>query len=122
MKRLARRALIGVGGLLALLVLALATIRGCVDCHTATLGGQLILDEPPVGRVFASNLTPDPRTGLGGWTERDFFAALRTGRRPDGSDLRPEMPWKLTAELTDDEIRALWLYLRTVPAKAAGQR
>lgn len=93
----------------------------CVGCHGEGLSGGRIPGMPPEFPP-AANITPHGETGIGAWTEADFFTALRTGKRPDGSELRPEMPWKLTAQMTDDEIRALWLYLRTVPAREYGKR
>ena len=62
--------------------------------------------------VYTANLTPDP-TGLGGWTEQDFRRTLKLGLRPDGRPLRS--PMTARAELTDEEIAAIWEYQRTVP-------
>ncbi len=74
------------------------------------------------GSSFAANLTPDPETGLGRWTEAMFVAALRTGRhegRSDGRYLLPPMPW---ANLThavqgvpEADLKALWAYLQSLP-------
>lgn len=93
----------------------------CTGCHGPGFSGGKIPGAPPAAPP-AANLTPDRESGLGTWTEEDFFRALRTGVRPDGSALNEFMPWKLSAQMTDDEIRALWLYLQTVPAKPLGQR
>lgn len=94
---------------------------GCTGCHGAGFGGGKIPGTPPDWPA-AANLTPDPETGIGKWTEQDFFRALREGKRPDGRELNPIMPWKATAQLTDDEIRAVWLHLRSLPAKPLGSR
>jgi mono/diheme cytochrome c family protein len=95
---------------------------GCIGCHGPTLSGGPIPAHPPEFPA-AGNLTPDKATGLGPWTEADFFTMLRTGRRPDGRQIDARyMPWKYTAQLTDDEIRAMWRYLQTVPAKPKGNR
>ena len=49
------------------------------------------------------------------WTEAEFIHALRTGERPRGEDIDPNrMPWKRVGKLTDDELRAIWLYLQTL--------
>lgn len=64
--------------------------------------------------VVSRNLTPDPETGLGGWTEEQFILALRTGIRPSGPALR--FPMTPFTQLTDEEAKAIWAYLRTVPA------
>jgi mono/diheme cytochrome c family protein len=94
---------------------------GCVGCHGDGLSGGKIPGAPPEFAI-PTNITPDPATGIGKWTEQDFFRALREGKRPDGSDINPFMPWKNFSQMTDDEIRAIWLYLQTVPAKAHGGR
>ncbi len=96
----------------------LAMVAGCKGCHGMGLSGGRVpgtsSDHPA-----ATNLTP---AGLGTWTEEEFFAAMREGRRPDGSAIDPRMPWPYTARMRDDEIRALWLYLATVPPRATGRR
>jgi mono/diheme cytochrome c family protein len=91
-------------------------ITACSGCHGEKLSGGPVPGSPPETPP-ALNLTPDPATGLGKWTEADFTRAVREGKKPDGSDVRAPMPVKLTAQLTDDEIHALWLYLRSVPAR-----
>ncbi len=93
----------------------------CTGCHGAGLSGGAIPGvpaEPP----YPANLTPDPETGLGRWTEADFFRAIRTGQRPDGSTISQAMPWVNFSQMSDMELSALWLYLQSVPAKPAGQR
>jgi mono/diheme cytochrome c family protein len=99
----------------------LSETGGCVGCHGPTFSGGKIPGAPP-DWVASQNLTPDPVTGIGKWTEQDFFRALREGKRPDGTTINTLMPWKYTAKMKDDEIRALWLFLRTLPAKPAGNR
>jgi mono/diheme cytochrome c family protein len=99
----------------------LSITGGCIGCHGPTLSGGKVPGAPPDWPA-ARNLTPDDTSGLGRWSEEDFFRALRTGKRPDGTDLNPMMPWKYTATMKDDEIRALWLYLRTLEAKPMGSR
>lgn len=92
----------------------LAMVGGCTGCHRADLAGGLIPGTPPDWPP-ASNLTP---AGLGRWSEADFFRAMRGGKRPDGTAIRtPYMPWPLAGQMTDDEMRALWMYLQSVPAK-----
>lgn len=93
----------------------------CAGCHGENFSGGPIPGAPP-GFPEATNLTPDPATGLGTWTEHDFMTALRTGKRPDGTELAPEMPWRLAAQMTDDEIRALWRYLQTLAPLSEGNR
>jgi mono/diheme cytochrome c family protein len=94
---------------------------GCYGCHGPALAGGPIPGMPP-GTPEAANITPDKATGIGNWTEADFTRVLRTGKRPDGSEVNPMMPWKATALLSDDEIRAIWLFVKTFPAKPKGFR
>ena len=95
----------------------LANIGGCTGCHGPGLSGGHIPGTPPAIPP-SQNLTP---AGIGQWTEADFFRALRQGKRPDGSAINPFMPWMSARNMTDDEIRAVWLYLRSVPARPSGQ-
>ena len=71
----------------------------------------------PWGRSFTANLTPDVETGLGGWTERQFIDTMRNGRHlGDGRPLLPPMPWPAFRQFADDDLAAVFAYLRTVPA------
>lgn len=73
----------------------------------------------PWGISYAANLTPDPNTGLGFWTEEMFLQAMRTGKHLGaGRDILPPMPWQGLSGLTDDDLRAIFAYLRSVPAVA----
>lgn len=89
----------------------------CKGCHGAGLAGLthgLAPGTPP-----PSNLTP--AGGMGEWTEQGFITAMRTGVRPDGTQLDEFMPWRTLARMTDTELRAMWLYLRTLPARELGE-
>jgi cytochrome c553 len=94
----------------------LATVGGCTSCHGPSLsgGGGGEPGAPP-----AANLTP---TALGKWTEADFMRALREGKRPNGSQISDFMPWKTFGKMTDEELKALWAFVSTVPAKETGER
>ncbi len=71
------------------------------------------------GTVYAGNITPDLDTGIGRWTEQQFVQTMRTGKWMGiGRPLLPPMPWPAFAALTDDDLRAIYAYLRTVPAIA----
>jgi mono/diheme cytochrome c family protein len=96
----------------------LAMTGGCTGCHGPGLSGGPIPGVPP-DFPPARNITP---TGIGNWTDADFFRALREGKRPDGSAIDTFMPWMATRQMTDDEIKALLTYLRTVPPRADGMR
>jgi mono/diheme cytochrome c family protein len=97
----------------------------CADCHTQRVG---IRSAPDRKRLFAgmakppegfpanpSNLTPDVETGIGRWSEADFVKALRSGVTPDGRQLHPFMPWRQNGRMSDDDLRAIYVYLRTLP-------
>jgi mono/diheme cytochrome c family protein len=92
----------------------------CIGCHGPGLAGGPIpgapVDWPP-----APNLTPSGR--LSQWSEADFIRAMRTGVTPDGTQIRNRyMPWQALGQMTDDELKALWLYLQSLPAKPTGSR
>jgi mono/diheme cytochrome c family protein len=85
--------------------------QACTGCHGANFAGQHVPGTPP-DFPDSQNLTP---AALGSWQEADFFRAIRTGKRPDGSELKSFMPWRTYAGMTDVELSALWSYLRTLP-------
>ncbi len=87
----------------------LTVVGGCTFCHGANLKGGL--KEGPPGTPASADLTPGGK--MASWTEADFRKALREGTRPDGTPINPFMPWRLTKLMTDDEIAAVWAYLRT---------
>lgn len=71
----------------------------------------------PWGVSYPANLTPDKETGLGAWTEQQFIDTIRTGRRQGrGRELLPPMPWKAFANMTDADLKAIFAFLRTIPA------
>jgi mono/diheme cytochrome c family protein len=91
----------------------------CMGCHRPDLGGGPIIGGDPSWPP-AANLTPGPG-GLGGWTFAQFTTALREGKRPDGTALRPPMSElaPFARKMTEVELQALWNYLRSIPAVAA---
>ncbi|MEZ0266360.1 MAG: cytochrome c, partial [Phycisphaerae bacterium] len=71
------------------------------------------------GVTYAANLTPDKNTGLGIWTEEMFVGAVRTGKHWGQSGARPiqpPMPWQALSRMTDEDLKSVWAYLRTIPA------
>ncbi len=71
----------------------------------------------PWGVSYGANLTPDPETGLKKrYTEASFIKTLRTGKKPEGEDLLPPMPWILYKVMPDADLKALYAYLQTIPA------
>ena len=72
----------------------------------------------PWGTTYAANLTPDPDTGLrsSAWSEDAFLKAMKTGKHiGTGRDILPPMPWQMYAELSEDDLKAIWAYLMTIP-------
>jgi mono/diheme cytochrome c family protein len=91
----------------------LASIGGCRDCHQPNLaGGPIPFAEP--GMPPASNLTPAGE--LIGWSEADFVKAMTTGVTPSGRTLGEAMPWKEYGQMTEDDLKAIYQYLTTIPA------
>jgi hypothetical protein len=71
----------------------------------------------PWGVSFTANLTPDEETGLGTWTADTFIAALRTGRHEGlGRPILPPMPYQMYGKATDEDLRAMFAYLQSIPA------
>lgn len=70
----------------------------------------------PWGVSFAINLTPDEETGIGAWTELAFVNAMRTGRHlGSGRPILPPMPWQNLAAATDEDLKAIFTYLQSIP-------
>jgi mono/diheme cytochrome c family protein len=70
----------------------------------------------PWGLVFSKNITPDPETGIGKWTEDIFVETIRTGRHIDlKRDVLPPMPWQDYGMLGDEDLKSIFAYLMTVP-------
>lgn len=79
--------------------------------------GTLTAFAGPWGVTYAPNLTPDTNTGLGIWTEEMFFNALRQGKHMGTSrPIMPPMPWMNVAKMTDEDLKAVFAYLRSIPA------
>ena len=70
----------------------------------------------PWGVSFTANLTPDPETGLGKWTEAMFIQTMKTGRHEGkGRKILPPMPFSIIAALSDEDIKSLFAYLQSLP-------
>lgn len=93
---------------------------GCVGCHGPNYAGGKI-DIGPPDWPHAANLTPHADGHLAKWTEDDFVRTLRTARRPDGSELNPVMP-RAFGRMDDVELKALYAFLRSLPAAPTGAR
>jgi mono/diheme cytochrome c family protein len=95
----------------------LAVLADCAACHTAPGGqsfaGGLVL-QTPFGNLAAPNITPDPETGIGNWTDDEFVAAMHDGRGRGGMRLFPAMPYPAYTKMTRDDVLAIRDYLATV--------
>jgi len=94
---------------------------GCVSCHAVPdqpdrnrLGGGLALHSP-FGTFYVPNISPDPRDGIGGWTEAEFATALNKGTSPDGRHYYPAFPYPSYQYIRLDDLRDLFGYLKTLP-------
>lgn len=100
----------------------------CYGCHSSSfetnniahpeksegfLGGGNPIEDEDRNIVLSANITPDPQHGIGSWNADQLVACVKTGRRPDGTMVSSAMP-KFSA-IPDEEIRAIWAYLQTVP-------
>ncbi|WAP68803.1 molybdopterin cofactor-binding domain-containing protein [Jiella pelagia] len=96
----------------------LAALGDCAVCHTApgsatNAGGRAI--ETPFGTVFSTNITPDPETGIGGWSYPAFARAMREGVSRDGRHLYPAFPYTSFAKATEADLQALYAHLMGQP-------
>jgi mono/diheme cytochrome c family protein len=93
---------------------------GCLGCHTEAVekaqpyaGGRAL--KTPFGTFFGPNITPHPQAGIGRWSEQDFIRAVREGRRPDGAHYFPSFPYPSFTQISEQDLRDLWAYLRSIP-------
>ena len=101
-------------------------VAHCIECHTPRNGPQLDLSRIGVGgrelpdftnpeaRTVSRNITPDPETGIGKWSDADVKRAILIGQRPDGTRLSRTMPSADYFEMTSDDVNAIVDYLRTL--------
>lgn len=104
----------------------LVTIAACAFCHTPVgmlgqsqklaMTGGFKVEDPVCGTVHSKNLTPDPDTGLGSWTDEEVGRAIRHGVAKGNRVLCPTiMPWQAYSQFTDVEVKAIVAYLRAIP-------
>jgi mono/diheme cytochrome c family protein len=98
----------------------LTTVADCAACHTLPGSGHELAGgrplETPFGTLVAPNITPDPETGIGAWTDDEFVNALTKGTGRHGMRLYPGMPYTYYTKLTRDDALAIRAYLNTIPA------
>ncbi|MGH7774311.1 MAG: c-type cytochrome [Candidatus Binatia bacterium] len=94
------------------------SVEGGCGCHNpegqpANVGGAK--RENPYVLVFSPNITPDPETGIGGWSDKQVMDAIRFGKRPDGQQLSMGHPYYYFSGMADEDAEALVAYLRSLP-------
>ncbi|MEI6000034.1 cytochrome c [Paraburkholderia bengalensis] len=104
----------------------LAKAGDCVACHSVQhgkpfAGGLQMMT--PMGAIYSTNITPDPDTGIGRYSEDDFRRAMREGVAKDGHNLYPAMPYPSYAKINDDDMHALYAYFMNgvAPVKQANR-
>ena len=90
----------------------------CQACHTAPggtpfAGARAI--KTPIGIIYSANLTPDPKTGIGKWTEADFYRAMHQGVAHGGKNLYPAFPYTYFTQMSRPDVDAIWAFLKTLP-------
>jgi mono/diheme cytochrome c family protein len=94
----------------------LAALGNCAGCHTRTDGRSFaggVPLETPFGTIVGTNITPDPDTGIGAWSQEAFNRAMREGIADDGRHLYPAFPYDHFRHVADDDLRALYAFLLT---------
>ena len=93
-------------------------LAGCATCHTAPKGGPFLAGgrelKSPFGSFFPPNITSDPVSGIGGWSDDDFVQALRHGKSPDGKPYYPAFPYTSYTNMTRQDMLDLKAFLDTV--------
>src|SRR5580704_16293434 len=98
----------------------LTDMGDCGACHTLPGSGQLLAGgrpiETPFGNLLAPNITPDPETGIGAWTDDVVVNSLTKGTGRNGIHLYPAMPYTYSTKMTREDALAIRAYLNTIPA------
>lgn len=95
----------------------LVSISSCASCHTQEGGAPFaggVEFKTPFGAIHSTNISQNPETGIGSWSFEDFKRSMREGTRPDGTHLYPVFPYTNYTRFTDDDLQAIYRYLRTV--------
>lgn len=101
---------------------AMFDVGGCASCHATPkqkdrtrLGGGRAL-KTPFGTFYPPNISPDSKDGVGGWSVTQFVSAMHDGVSPGGAHLYPAFPYTSYASMTDNDVRDLFAYMKTLPA------
>jgi mono/diheme cytochrome c family protein len=94
----------------------LAAIGNCGTCHTAEGGKPFAGGRPlsaPFGTIYSTNITPEPDTGIGKWTEAEFVRAMHDGVDREGHDLYPAFPYDHFTKVSDEDVKAIYAFVMT---------
>jgi len=94
----------------------LAALGDCNICHTVSGAAAYAGGRPmptPFGTIYSTNITPDPQTGIGRWSEEAFRRAMREGIARDGRHLYPAFPYDHFTHARDDDLNALYAFVMT---------
>ena len=94
----------------------LASMGYCAECHTAQGGAAFAGGYPvptPFGTIYGSNITPDPQTGIGNWSQAAFLRAMHEGVAQNGAYLYPAFPYNHFTLVSDNDAKAIYAYLMT---------
>ncbi len=99
----------------------LAKVGDCIACHTEKKEGSKPFAgglgiQTPYGVFYTPNITPDKETGIGNWTVEDFIRAMHEGKRKDGKNLFPILPYIYFTKVSTSDLRAIYAYLMSLPA------
>ena len=109
----------------------LVTMASCEECHTPAEKGKKLIGmnfaggfkfQMPGGTLLAPNITPSPTTGIGNWTKEQFIARFKSAldsnftRKVGEKDFNTIMPWTMYATMTENDLSAIYAYLKTVPS------
>jgi mono/diheme cytochrome c family protein len=104
----------------------LTTAADCSACHTVPGSGRSfaggVAFKLPIGTIYSTNITPDPASGIGGWSDEEFLRAVRNGVGRHGEHLYPAFPYTSYTELSRDDVLAIKAYLMSLPPIAQPNR
>ena len=95
----------------------LSTAANCYSCHTSSHSAPFTGDvafETPFGTIYSTNITPDRKTGIGSYSEKDFLNAMKHGYSSIRGYLYPAFPYTSYQHLSDDDVKAMWAYFKSL--------
>ena len=99
----------------------LATAGNCMTCHTREGGEPFaggVAFKTDFGTIYSTNITSDPKVGIGSWTQEQFVRAMREGVRANGEHLYPAFPYPSFTKVSDEDLGEIFAYVKSIPAAA----